>query len=145
MSADSRRRIFALLFLALPTALAIHADPAAAQAKQVDPARVEALAARLDEIRARLALTEEQQAAVEPILRESLARRAALAERARAEGRPSRRELRRLREEADQIRKETRTRIAPILTPVQLAEYDRIQDELRQEARERLRARRRSR
>lgn len=137
-------RGMAMIFLA-STALAIESGPAGAQTKQTDAARADEVAARLDEFRKRLALTEEQKAAVEPILRESLARRAALAERARADGRPSRRELRRLRDDVDRIRKETRAALAPILTAVQLAEYDRIQDELRAEARERLRARRRSR
>lgn len=130
--------------LALPFVLASLTCAAAAQQRDIDPARAEALAARLDEFRARLALTEEQKAAVEPILRESFERRAAFAEKMRGGSKPSRREMRRMRDDAERIRNETRAALAPILSPAQLAEYDRIQEEVREEARQKFRERRRA-
>jgi len=136
------RRALALPFLLTMLTGAFHA--ACAQTRETDPERAEAIAARLDDIRARLALTEKQKEAVEPVLRDSFARRAALAEKMRGEDKPSFREMRRLREESERIREETRAALAPILTPAQLAEYDRIQDELRNEARQQIRERRQS-
>lgn len=141
MPAFSLRRALALPFV---LASLTCAAPAAAQQHDIDPARAEALAARLDEFRARLALTEEQKAAVEPILRESFERRAALAEKMRGGSKPSRREMRRMRDDAERIRNETRAALAPILSPAQLAEYDRIQEEVREEARQKFRGRRRA-
>lgn len=109
----------------------------------VDPERAAQAAARLEEIRARLDLSEEQRAAADPILRASFERRAALVQQARAGGeRPGFRELRRLRGELDAIAEETDAELAPILTSEQASEWSAIQAELRDEARERLRARR---
>jgi hypothetical protein len=109
----------------------------------VDPERAAQAAARLEEIRGRLNLSEEQRAAAEPILRASFERRAALVQEARAGGdRPGLRELRRLRGELDAISEETDAQLAPILTRAQAAEWSAIQAELREEARERFRERR---
>lgn len=126
--------LFALLTLALPAT--------AQQQQEIDPVHAEAIAARLNDIGARLALTDDQKAAVGPILRKSFERRAALAEKARSGKKPSRRELLQMRAAAERIRAETRAELAPILTPAQLAEYDRIQKELREEARRKFRERR---
>jgi hypothetical protein len=109
----------------------------------VDSERAAQAAARLEEIRDRLNLTEEQRTAAESILRASFEQRAALVKQARAGGdRPNFRELRRLRGELDAIAEETDAQLAPILTPAQASEWAAIQDELRAEARERIREQR---
>jgi hypothetical protein len=104
-------------------------------------------AAQLEEARTRLALTEEQRTLAEPILRDGVERRVAIlkkyglldADGRRTETRPSMREARKLRGELDDVRDDTVRRLERVLTKAQIEEYKKLQSEMRDAARERLR------
>ena len=100
--------------------------------------------------RERLALTDEQIEAIEPILRRSFEEQSAVLEDAgfsmdgqsRGGQRPNLRQLRALSRELDAIRASTREELAGVLSEQQLEEYDEIQQERRAQIRSRIEARR---
>jgi hypothetical protein len=117
-------------------------------AQQADPPALPPhAAARLEEARTRLALTDEQRTLAEPILRDGATRRVAIlkkyglldADGRRTDARPSMREARKLRGELDDVRDETVHRLERVLTKAQIEEYKKLQSEMRDAARERLR------
>ena len=137
-----------LCALALAASMAVapavlHGDEAA------DPERVEQLEQRIAEIRERLALTGEQEEAIAPILKAGLEAQMAVMEKhgfdpeARADGvkrrRPGLRAARQLRRELDAVRADTVESLSEVLTPEQIEEYRKIQEESRQEMSRRLR------
>lgn len=140
---------FGLGALALSALLAwapcAFADEAAAGP---DPAAQ--LEQRIADARARLALTDEQAAKVEPILRAGLEAQRAVMEkhgldpsaRGGARERLGLRAARRLRGDMDAARGKTLEALAEVLTPEQLETYREIQEEGRREMRGRLRANR---
>lgn len=134
---------FALVvaFLAVAgTALADDTGPR--QLSEEQRARLEE---RLTAVRARLDLSEEQKAALEPVLRESFEKRA---EVLRSHGvtaeseRPSRRETRGLVRDLKAVREETDAEVERILDERQMEEYRKIQAEAQDEMRERFREQR---
>jgi hypothetical protein len=102
---------------------------------------------RLGEIRARLELTPEQAEQLQPILRESFERRLALLDEhgvSRENGqRPNRRQLRALRDDLKTLKAETDARVDALLDDRQMAEFEKIQKEMRDQMRERVRENRR--
>ncbi|MCG8672825.1 MAG: hypothetical protein MI867_25735 [Pseudomonadales bacterium] len=106
--------------------------------------QIEQIEARLEETRTRLNLTPEQQEALEPILRESLEKRlTVLQSHGFSQGnRPSLnfREKIALGKEMKAIRDETATKVSGILNEEQMAEFEKIQEERREQFRERLQA-----
>jgi hypothetical protein len=111
------------------------------------PALPPQAAAQLEEARTRLALSEEQRTLAEPILRAGIERRMAIlrkhglvdADGRRTEQRPSLREARKLRGELDDVRDDTVRRLERVLTKAQVEEYKKLQSEMRDAARERMR------
>lgn len=97
--------------------------PALAMAEALTPEDVAKMEARLN-------LTPEQRAAVQPILRESMTARSATFEKYGVDlktcSRPGALGLIRLNKDMNRINTDMRTRLAAILTPAQLREYDRI-------------------
>jgi hypothetical protein len=121
---------------------------ASAAAQPADPPPLPPhAAAQLDEARTRLALTDEQRTLAEPILRDGVTRRVAILKKyglldahgRRTEARPSMREARKLRGELDDVRDDTVRRLERVLTRAQIEEYKKLQSEMRDAARERLR------
>jgi hypothetical protein len=102
---------------------------------------------RLGEIRARLELTPEQADLLQPILKESFEKRLALLDEhgvSREGGqRPNRRQLRALRDDLKKLRAETDARVDAVLDDRQMAEFEKIQEEMRDQMRERVRENRR--
>jgi Spy/CpxP family protein refolding chaperone len=125
-----------LLGLTLATPLVL-AAPTAEQSAQLEE--------RLSEVRARLELTDDQVARLEPIMAASLDRQFAVLERYGIDptgaggGRPNPRTARQLKREMDAVRSETLAQLEEILTAEQLAEFAAIQEERKREMRERMR------
>lgn len=128
----------ALLSIALP---ATAADPV--QLTDEQRARLDA---RLEEIRERLDLSEEQKTQLEPVLRKDVEERAEVMRKhgvtRDAEERPGRREMRALRRDLKTVREKTDAEVARILDGRQLQEYRKIRQEAQDEMRERMRSRR---
>ena len=142
------RRALMVLIVTCCCILPLAAQDQADEADQA--ARLEQLQERLQEARDRLALTDQQREQVRPILAAGFqAQRAVLAEHgidllAPAEERPrlNLRQLRALGADLDAVRADTLAALAEVLTADQLQTYRELQDERRQELRERLRERR---
>jgi hypothetical protein len=145
------KNVFPTMIAAIATVLAtmVVAGTASPQARErhlteEQRAQVEQ---RLADVRARLDLTPEQESQLQPILRGSFEKRIALLNAhglTREGGRqPSVRQLRSLREDMDQLRKETESQVDAVLDDRQMSEFRRIQDEMRNEFRERVRENRR--
>ncbi|WP_129782341.1 hypothetical protein [Peristeroidobacter soli] len=125
------------------------AGPVAAQARerQLTEEQRAQIEARLAEVRKRLDLSAEQEAKLEPILRDSFAKRLALLDsyglsRDGAE-RPSLRQMQALGGEMADIREATEKQVATVLDQRQMAEFRKIQDEMREQIRARIRERKR--
>ena len=142
------RRALMVLIVTCCCILPVTAQDQADDADQA--AQLEQLRERLQEARERLALTDQQRDQVRPILAAGLeAQREVLAEHgidllAPAEERPrlNLRQLRALGADLDAVRAETLAALAEVLTAEQLETYRELQDERRQELRDRLRERR---
>lgn len=142
----ARKGIFVAM---IAVAAIVAAGPAGAQAQQrqlTEEQRAQ-IEARLAEVRKRLDLSAEQEAKLEPILRASFAERLALLDsyglsRDGAE-RPSLRQMQALGGEMADIRKATEKQVAAVLDPRQMAEFRKIQDEMREQIRARIRERKR--
>lgn len=132
---------------AVAMAIAMLSGAGAAAQQSAPPALPPQAAAQLEEARSRLALTEEQRTLAEPILRAGVERRMAIlrkyglidADGRRTEQRPSMREARKLRGELDDVRDDTVRRLERVLTKAQVEEYKKLQSEMRDAARERMR------
>ena len=93
---------------------------------------------QIEELRERLDLTEEQEEQIRPILADAGKQIRKLHSSARDQER-SRENMMAMREQAKRIHQETRAKLEPILSSEQLAEYDAIQEEWREEHRAALR------
>ena len=110
----------------------------------------EQLQEQVAQVRERLALTEEQIDAIEPILQRSFEEQAAVLEdagfnadgRSRGGQRPNLRRMRALNRDLDAIRKATREELAGVLSEQQLEDYAEIQQDRRAQLRGRIDARR---
>lgn len=110
------------------------------QTAKDDSARRDAVELRIEELKARLELTPEQESRLAPIIE---ARNAELRElRSRAGGDSSRRARMAALKEARKIQADFSAKIAPILTKEQQAEWEEIREEARNAAKERMRERR---
>ncbi|WP_161966045.1 hypothetical protein [Steroidobacter cummioxidans] len=100
----------------------------------------------LAEVRARLRLTPEQESQLQPILRSSFEKRIAALEAngfSRGGQRPSLQQMRSLRTELARLREATEGQVAAVLDERQMAEFRKIQDEMREQMRTRAKERRR--
>ena len=128
----------------LLTAAFLAATPAQAGSyeSRLSEAQVEELLQRAEDVRGRLNLTPEQEAQVTPILEESREQRIdVLNAYGFGDGaRPSLnfREKRKLGKEMKGIRQDTEKKLAGILGPEQMAEFEKIQDEMREKLRDRI-------
>jgi hypothetical protein len=109
---------------------AVQAQPAAP-----DPAKVQAA---VDEARARLKLTPEQEAALRPLIQERLAKLKEI--RDRHSGDTSRRAKREMYREAKPVIEEYQEEVRAILDDEQEAEWEKMRDEARQRLKEQYRA-----
>jgi hypothetical protein len=127
--------------------IALLSGPGAAAKQSAPPALPPQATAQLEEARTRLALTEDQRTLAEPILRAGVERRMAMlrkyglvdADGRRTGQRPSLREARKLRGELDDVRDDTVRRLERVLTTAQIEEYKKLQNEMRDAARDRVR------
>jgi hypothetical protein len=132
----------------LACTLAPHTAGAEAPRRQLTEEQRAQIEQRLDEMRTRLELTPDQDARLQPILRASFEKRMALLkESGLTENgqRPDRSQLRALRDQMTRLRKETEAQVDTVLDEQQMAEFRKIQDEMRDEFRERAMERRRKR
>ena len=101
---------------------------------------------RAEEVRERLALTDEQREQVAPVLRESFRKQLSIYREyglpREKDNRLSLREARKLGKDMDRLRRETLDELSAFLTPEQLKEYRKIQQENKRATRQRLRSRR---
>lgn len=126
-----RSLLFALIALAGITLPAIAAEPTDAQQQ--------ALETKIQELRARLALTPEQEQKIAPLLE---ARNQKLRDlRAKYGDDASRRDKLAMLREGKAIQKDFDAQLEPILTEEQLKEWQQFRDETRAAARERYRNR----
>lgn len=116
-----------------------------AWADEPDPSQLEA---RLGEIKARFALTEEQAAQAKLVLEEHFKAQMAILDKYGIDigsrdstKRPDYEKLRALREELDASKARTETRFSAILSAEQLAEFEKIQAEGKAQIQENLRSR----
>jgi uncharacterized coiled-coil DUF342 family protein len=111
-----------------------------AQTATGDGARREAAELRIEELKERLQLTPEQESRLAPIIE---ARNSKLRElRSSMEGDSSRRARMAALKEARKIQADFSEKIAPILTKEQQAEWEKIREEFRAAAKQRMRDRR---
>lgn len=114
-------------------------QPGIAQSESAD-ARREAMELRVEELKQRLALTPEQEAQLAPLIE---ARNARLKElRASSGGDDSRRARMARLKQARKIQEDFNAQMAPVLTPAQQAEWEKIRQEVRATAKEKMRERR---
>lgn len=109
----------------------------------------EGLAARAEAVQQRLNLTEQQKTQMESILEQSAARQQEVLKQygiepgqGKARQKLGLRKARQLGKDMAAVRKETRDEASKVLTPEQLAEFDKIQEERKAERRGKLRERR---
>lgn len=128
-------------FWILSAGLLLGGSPAAmAQSASSEGARREAAEMRLEEFKQRLALTPEQESRLAPLIE---ARNARLRELRASKGSDTSRRARiSTLKQARQIQEEFNAQVTPILTPEQQAEWQKIREEVKAAARERLRERR---
>lgn len=134
----------ALALAAIAAAAAI--TSAEAQERKLTEEQRAQLEQQVEEIRARLNLTEDQRNRLEPVLRRNFEQRAEVLQRyGVSKDRSERlgfRKARALKSELEDLRTENDAEIATILDDRQMTEYRKIQEEMREEFRERMRERR---
>lgn len=117
-----------------------------AQERQLTEEQRARLEQYLEQVRARLNLTEAQRAQLEPVLRRSFEERAEIMQRYGVGGdnsqRPGLRQARAMKSELEEARKKSDPEIEKILDDRQMAEYRKIQEEMRDQIRQRMRERR---
>ncbi|MEO1080961.1 MAG: hypothetical protein AAFY29_15495 [Pseudomonadota bacterium] len=128
---------------AMVFSLGLIASVAVAQEETVGEERRAQFAEYLEEMVARLELSEQQQADIEPIIRESVGKRQAIMESYGIGNgeRPNPRKLRGMRGEMQDLQQETRTELSEILTDEQMEEYLALQEERQEKMREEMRRR----
>ena len=135
------KRILASFSLVLLASLGL---PAFADAKAERDA---AVADRLNEVRERLALTDEQVEQMAPVMEASMAKRRSIMARYGIDPqsgparRPGFRQARAMRGELNAVQADTLDSLAGILDNAQLEEFKRMQEEMRAQMRERMRSR----
>lgn len=141
------KHIFAAMVAIAMTIAAMGTATAQTREQQVSEQQRAQIEQQLAEIRARLNLTAEQESQLQPILRASFEKRIAALEAyglSRDGGqRPSRQQLRALRGEMTRIREATEAQVGAVLDAGQMAEFRKIQDEMREQMRARIKERRR--
>lgn len=146
-------RFFSPLMRAACAALALAAIAAAgaitsaeAQERKLTEEQRAQIERHVEEIRARLNLSEEQRVRLEPVLRRSFEQRAEVLQRyGVSRDRTERlgfRKARALKSDLDAVRQSSEAEIAAILDERQMIEYRKIQEEMREELRARVRERR---
>ena len=93
----------------------------------------------IDDLRARLNLTPEQQATIAPYAEERKAKMEPI--RSKLASATSRRDKLALAKEAKAIQDDFSAKVQPVLTPAQQAEWQKIREEMREQMKERLRNR----
>ncbi len=125
------------LAVAFALAMSLGATLAWAQERPTRAEMEQQATKRMQEMRERLQLTDEQEEQVQPILAESAKRTREMLERYMSQGRsPS--TMSQMREEMQKLQKENRAKLEEILSAEQLLEYDTIQQEWREERRRRM-------
>lgn len=103
----------------------------------------------IEEIKARLNLTEEQKEQVTPIFKKSMEKRQSTLksygidlenQKTKSGQKIGFREARKLKNEMDEVRSHTLTELKTVLTDEQLVEYEEIQEEIASKIRSRIRA-----
>ncbi|MEO0975185.1 MAG: Spy/CpxP family protein refolding chaperone [Pseudomonadota bacterium] len=134
------KHIIMSLVLTLAAASALAASPTDEQRAQAEQ--------QMAAIAERLALTDDQRAQIEPILMASMEEQKALLAKhgidpnGNGSSRPNPRQLRSLRADAQALRTETQSELKGILNDEQLAEFAKIQEESKQQMRNRVRGQR---
>lgn len=130
-----------LLLLAMP----LYAQDTESEEKAMTDKASERFRAQLQETEERLQLTDEQPETVRPILEEATRQRQAVLEKhgVDLEGtekadRPGRRTLRRMRNDLQEVNKETQRELEDVLTSEQMKQWEALQEERRAEMREQL-------
>ena len=130
-----------LLLLAMP----LYAQDTESEEKAMTDKASERFRAQLQETEERLQLTDEQTETVRPILEEATRQRQAVLEKhgVDLEGtekadRPGRRTLRRMRNDLQEVNKETQRELEDVLTSEQMKQWEALQEERRAEMREQL-------
>ncbi len=130
-----------LLLLAMP----LYAQDTESEEKAMIDKASERFRAQLQETEERLQLTDEQPETVRPILEEATRQRQAVLEKhgVDLEGtekadRPGRRTLRRMRNDLQEVNKETQRELEDVLTSEQMKQWEALQEERRAEMREQL-------
>ena len=93
----------------------------------------------IEDLRARLALTPDQQAQMAPLVEERKAKMAGI--RSKLSAATSRRDKRSVLQEAKVIQDDFNSKVEPVLTQEQQAEWKKIREESREQMKERLRNR----
>ena len=130
------RYMFALLIVTALVAGGVHS---VARAAEATADQHEAMQLKMEELRARLALTTEQEAKMAPLVQARNEKLKAL--RASNSGDASRRERRGMLKEARSIQQDFVEQAEPMLTKEQKKEWEAIRKEMRDAAMERRRAR----
>ena len=130
-----------LLLLAMP----LYAQDTESEEKAMIDKASERFRAQLQETEERLQLTDEQPETVRPILEEATRQRQAVLEKhgVDLEGtekadRPGRRTLRRMRNDLQEVNKETQRELEDVLTSEQMKQWEALQEDRRAEMREQL-------
>ncbi|MEL7046521.1 MAG: hypothetical protein AAGL66_16135 [Pseudomonadota bacterium] len=133
-----RRSLAAMAFF-----LGLIGSVAMAQEEAVSEERRAQFTDYLEEMVARLELSEQQQTDIEPIIRESVGRRQAIMESYGIGNgeRPSPRKLRGMRGEMQDLQQETQAELSEILTDEQMDEYLALQEERQEKMREEMKRR----
>jgi hypothetical protein len=136
------RTILALLAMPALAAPAGAAEPAERPLSEEQQARVEA---RIEEVRQRLELSDEQRAGVESLLRRDFERRVEVLQRhgitREADERPSGQVMRAARRDLKAVREQTDAELERILDDRQFEEYLEMRQEAQEDMHERLRSR----
>jgi hypothetical protein len=131
---------------ALPVLTLLTATPLRAQADEVSDLMRARINAQIQESMEQLQLSEEQQEVVRPILEENFTKRLAvmakygLDPQSMMEGdRPGRRTLRRMRNDIDEVSKNTEEQLKTVLTDEQIDLWNEMEEERRSRMREQMR------
>ncbi|HEY5754401.1 MAG TPA: hypothetical protein VIU34_01200 [Steroidobacter sp.] len=139
--------IFAALAAMAAVIVAGNTATAQTRERQLSEQQRAQIEERLSAVRARLDLTAEQEAQLQPILRASFEKRIALLNAAGVSrdggSQPSLQQMRALRGEMAELAAQTEKQVATVLDERQMKEFRKIQDEMREQVRARIRERRR--
>ena len=135
--------LLALVFLLLATPL--YAQDTVPDDEAMTEEASERFRAQMAETEERLQLTDEQKETVRPILEEAYGQRQAVLkkhgvdlESTEKADRPGRRTLRRMRNDLQEVNKETQRELEEVLTSEQIKQWEALQEERRAEMRKKL-------